>query len=334
MQQQDVSAVSDSIIRHLQTAKVSLDKEDGYVKLNGKIVPDESKEAKIFALASGKISSLNVALGDYVQKGQVLAVLQSSEVANTSNELAIAKADLAVKEKSVKAQKELFDGGLATEREYVEAEMEYKKALAAVSRTEQVAAITGGDKATYWLKAPISGFLLEKNVTNNSEIRQDNAINLFTIADLTEVWVIANVYEADINHIQLGDSVVMNTLANPKKNYVGKIDRIYHVLDPATRTMQVRVSLGNPNNELKPEMFVTMKVAQAPMGKALTIPSRALIMENSRYYVIVRQQNQLKIQAIELLNRSADKAYVQGLSLHDEVVVNEQVFLYEALSSK
>src|SRR5256885_1032269 len=155
----DDSPVPDSIIQKAKTGPVTMEDMTDIVKLNGKIIPNETKQAKVYALVSGKIRSVSVELGDYVKKGQPLAVLQSSEV------------------------------------------------------------------------------------------RQDNNTNLFTVADLSTVWIIANVYEADITNVHIGDEVTVNTLSDPEKNYYGKIDKIYDVLDPATRTMKVRISMNNRDNE-------------------------------------------------------------------------------------
>lgn len=183
------------------------------------------------------------------------------------------------------------------------------------------------------IMAPISGYIIEKNITGNSEVRPDNNANLFTIADISDVWVIANVYESDMMNIRLGDSVIVNTLANPNKNYVGKIDKIYNILDPATRTMQVRITMQNDKKELKPEMFVTVKVNIHAPGKILTVPAKALVMDNSRYYVILKNGDSMKVKEINLLRRNEEKAYVQGLSPNDRVVISSQVFIYQALTS-
>src|SRR4029077_12419286 len=106
------------------------------------------------------------------------------------------------------------------------------------------------------------------------------------------------------------------------------------VLDPATRTMKVRISMNNSGNELKPEMFATVKVNGKPTGKALTIPSQAIVMDNSKNYVVVKAANKLAVSEINLIKRIDNKAYITGLSAGDQVVTNSQVFLYEALNSK
>jgi cobalt-zinc-cadmium efflux system membrane fusion protein len=322
----------DSIIRTVTTAPVTVENETESTKLNGKIQANEDHQSKVYALASGKIKSVNVALGDKVQKGQTLAVLQSMEVAGNSNDLALAEANVALTKKNLESTKDLYDGNLATERDYMNAKVDYNKALSELNRAKEVQAITGGKNATYELKAPLTGYVTERNITGNSEVRQDNSNPLFTVADLSSVWVIANVYESDINKIHTGDEVTVTTLANPNKPYTGKIDKIYNVLDPATRTMKVRISMANPNAELMPEMFVTVKVNVQPTAQMLSIPAQAIVMDDSKNFVILKDSTGLHIKEVQLIKRADAKAYIQGLKQGDQVVTNSQVFLYQALS--
>lgn len=330
----DDKAILDSITKTAQTAPATVTDIANVIKLNGKIQPDETKEAKVFALVSGKLKTTAVEMGDHVTKGQTLGVLQSTEVAGITNDLSLAQANVEMAKKNMEAKKDLYEGNLATEQEYISSKIDYNKALSELERAKQVSSITGGKSSAYILTAPINGYVIEKNVTNNSEVRQDNNASLFTIADLSNVWIIANVYETDITNIHLGDTVTVNTLANPEKDYIGKIDKIYNVLDPATRTMRVRISMNNPGNELKPEMFATIKVKGKSEGRMLSIPSQAIVMDNSKHYVVLRKDNQLKIQEIELVKRIDKTAFIHGLSEGDQVVTDAQVFLYEALNDK
>jgi cobalt-zinc-cadmium efflux system membrane fusion protein len=330
----DQRAILDSLAKTVQTAPVMVEDRAETIRLNGKIEPDESKLIKVYALASGKIQSVNVELGDFVQKGQVMAILKSTEVAGNSNDLAMASSNVAMAKKSMQTAKDLYEGKLATEQDYINARLNYNKALSELNKARQVASITGGSNATYTVRAPLNGYVIEKNITNNTAVRPDNNSNLFAVADLSRVWVIANVYEADMSKVHLGDQVKVNTLANPNEDYLGKIDKIYNVLDPSTRTMKVRISMDNHNNELKPEMFATVKVNGQPTTKNLTIPSQAIVMDNSRNYVVVKNKNGLEVKEIELIKRMEGTAYISGLSAGDLVVINSPVFLYQSLTTQ
>ncbi|MFN8243760.1 MAG: efflux RND transporter periplasmic adaptor subunit [Ferruginibacter sp.] len=327
-------AIADSIIRNLKTAKATLSDAPEDIRLNGVVSPDESRQVKVYALVSGKINNLSVELGDYVKKGQQLAVLQSTEAAGAANDLSLAESNVAIAKKSMESTKDLFKTNLATERDYISTELEYNKALSELNRARQVAAITGGKGPYHSITAPISGYIIDKQVTANSQVRADNSSNLFTIADLSKVWIMANVYESDIPAMKVGVEVKVTTLANPNEVHTGRIDKVYNVLDPATRTMKVRISMDNPQLELKPEMFATVMVHTLPGNKMLSIPAAALVMENSSHYVILKQGNQLSVKEVKLIRRAGDTAYVEGIAANDEVVINNEVFLYQALTAE
>ncbi|MFT3705165.1 MAG: efflux RND transporter periplasmic adaptor subunit [Agriterribacter sp.] len=324
----------DSIVNKVETAAAVMDDVAETIKLNGKITPDEKRQAKVYALVSGKIKSVSTELGDYVKKGQTLAVLQSSEVAGTANDLSLAESNVSITKKTLESTQDLYSSNLATEKDLTLAKLEYNKAVSELNRAKEVSSITGGSNAIYTLTAPISGTVTEKTITGNSQVRSDNNAGLFTVADLSVVWVIASVYESDIDKIHTGDQVTVNTLSNASKNYTGVIDKIYDVLDPASRTMKVRITMNNPSVELKPEMFATVTVKGKSAGRMLSIPSKAVVLDNSKQYVVVKNNNRLQIKGIKVIKRIGDKSFIDGLSEGDQVVTNSQVFLYEALNSK
>lgn len=330
---QSAERLPDSLIKNVQTIPVKLEDENGIIKLNGKVQANEARQAKVFALVSGKVQSLKVELGDFVQKGQVLAVLNSIEAAGIANDLANAEANVTLAEKTLATTKSLYEGNLATEQDYLGAKVNYNKSLADLQKAKQVAAISGGNQSQYLIKAPISGYVIEKNITNNSAIRPDNNADLFVIADLSEVWIMANVYEADMNNVHLGDEVMVSTLANPEKSYRGKIDKVYNMLDASTRTMKVRISMKNANHEFKPEMFAKVKVDRKVTHKALVIPAQAMVMDNGKNYVVVKKNGKLAVQPVEVRSRFEEKAYITGLDVGDAVVCSAQLLLYQALTT-
>ena len=330
----DDNAVPDSIVKTVETAPAVMDDVAETIKLNGKVAPDDKKQAKVYALVSGKIQSVSVELGDYVKRGQSLAVLQSTEVAGVTNDLSLAQSNVDIAKKTMESTQELYNSNLATEKDLTLVKLEYNKAVSELNRSKEVSSITGGNNATYNLASPITGTVIEKTITANSQVRPDNNASLFTVADLSVVWIIASVYESDIDKIHTGDTVTVNTLSNLSRNYTGRIDKIYEVLDPASRTMKVKITMKNPGNELKPEMFATITVKGKSAGRMLAIPSKAIVLDNSKQFVVIKKDNKLEIKAIKLNKRIGEKSFIEGLSEGEQVVTNAQVFLYEALHSK
>lgn len=327
------NVINDSILNSLSKSVATYEEIREDLKLNGKIVPDEAKQASVYALVSGRISEVNVELGDYVRKGQSLAVLKSAEVAGVNNELALAESNLEIARKNMDSYKELYESNLVAEREYISAKAEYKKALSELEKAQNVASITGGKNSLYTLTSPLNGYIIAKNITNNSEVRSDMAEPIFSIADLSSVWILADVYEADIKDVKLGQTIKAHTLANTDKIYEGRIDKIYNVLDPESRTMKVRASLDNTNKDLMPGMFVSVRVDVNAGRKAVAIPNAAIILEGSDKYVIVLKNHQPEIKKVAELLRAGETCYVTGIEANDVVITDSQVFIFEALNN-
>ncbi|WP_142501187.1 efflux RND transporter periplasmic adaptor subunit, partial [Latilactobacillus sakei] len=117
-------------------------------------------------------------------------------------------------------------------------------------------------------------------------IRTDNGNNLFTISDLKNVWVQANVYESNINSIHLGDSVNITTLSYPGRVFKGKIDKVINVLDPSNKVMKVRIIIPNPDYALKPSMFASVQVTDKGNKQSLCVSKNALVFDHSQYFVL------------------------------------------------
>ncbi|HEY1055679.1 MAG TPA: efflux RND transporter periplasmic adaptor subunit, partial [Emticicia sp.] len=258
------------------------------VKLSGKVTANEDKVAKVFPRVDGNIEKLNVQLGDYVQKGQVLAIIRSRQVAEMDNQLSMAVSNLQIARKNLGVEEELFKSGLEPERNVVNARQEVQKAESELKRVNETLKIYDiGKEATYQIKSPISGFLIEKNAVEGMDFNIENIDNFFTISDLSDIWILADVYETDINKVKIGYTCDITTLADPDKKIKGKIDKIFNVLDPESRVMKVRIRLPNPGYTLKPQMFAIVRVYHEEPQSMLAIPAKAVIFDKSKQWVMV-----------------------------------------------
>src|SRR5262249_34255163 len=157
-----------------------------------------------------------------------------------------AQSEFAIAKKNLEVTAEMKNSGVSSEKDYLTAQSDYQKALAQLNKMSEVLKIYGGANQStdtagsgYQIKAPISGFIVEKKITAGMELRADASDNLFTISDLKEVWAIANVYESDVSKIKTGSEAVITTLSYPDKSFSGKVERISNVLDPGTNVMSV-----------------------------------------------------------------------------------------------
>ena len=328
--------IPDSLVKRLVIDTVKQSPLVDAITLTGSVDFNQDKQVNIYPLVSGNIEDVKVQLGDYVKAGQVLAVVKSSEMAGYSNNLVNAEATLSVAKKNLEAQKDLYAGGLSSQLDVAAAQANYDQAVAQLEMVKRVLKINGNNvQGDYIIKAPISGFIVQKNISNNTAIRSDNGANLFTISDLKNVWIQANVYESNIDNVHLGDQVTITTVSYPDRIFKGKIDKILNVLDPANKVMKVRIILSNDDYALKPQMFARVVVTSQQNKLALCVSAKSLIFDHSQYFVLKYQGNgKAEITHVQLINLLGDKAYLSGgVEKGDQIVGSEAILIYDALNN-
>ncbi len=307
------------------------------LSLSGVVAFNENNVVKVFPRSSGQVLEAKVTLGDKVSKGQVLAVIRSADVAGNYSDLSSANADLAIAKRQMENSESLYKNGIASEKEFTEAKQNYEKALAARNKIQSVISINGGGRATeggqYVLTAPIDGYIVEKKVAAGAFIRPDMGDNLFTISDLRNVWVYANVYEADIAKVSEGYPVRVVPISYPDKTFSGKVDKISQVLDPQSKVMKVRIDLDNREMLLKPDMFAKVVVSNKETGNAICVPATALVSQDGKNYVVVyNSPSDMKIAEVDVLKTVGNSTYIKsGLAAGQMVVTKNQLFLFNQL---
>jgi len=301
--------------------------------LTGSVAPDENKMVNVFPMVSGVAEDVHVQLGDVVQKGQTLAIMRSAEMAGFTKDYVSSQADLRNTHRILESTQDMYKGGLASQKDLEQAQSDYDKAVAENKRAGAVTDINKSNSEGYEIKAPISGFVVEKNLNSGTQVRADNGQNLFTIADLSSVYVLANVYESDIMNVKTGDSVKITTLAYPDKVFTGRIDKIDNMLDPDSKVIHARIKVANPGNLLKPEMFANVQI-RAKSGENLPeINANTIIFDNDKNYVmVVDGKANVRIQPIVIAKKVEDRAYISsGVKAGDRIIASRQVYLYESL---
>ncbi len=305
------------------------------LKLSGKITANEDKVAKVFPRVDGHIVKLNVQLGDYVSAGQTLAIIKSRQIADLDNDLNSAVSNIQILKKNLDVAEELFKSGLGAEKEVVTARQELQKGESELRRVRETLKVYDvGKETTYLLKSPISGFVVEKNAVEQMDFNIENIDHFFTISNMTDVWVIADVYETDMNKVKLGYECNITTLADPDRILKGRIDKIFNVLDPESRVMKVRVRLPNPNFALKPQMFASVMVHHEEAGKMLAIPSQAVIFDKSKQWVMVyKDRKNIETRQVTILKTIGDWSYISaGLKVGEKIITKQQLLVYDALN--
>lgn len=328
-------AMSDKMMANTQTAPAKMEQLRNALSFYGRITADNNKMIEVYPVVGGNVTRVFVELGDYVQRGQVLATIKSTEVAGYEKELDDAKNDVVVASKNLKVAEELFDGKLNTERDVLEAKSNLKKAESQLKRINQTYSIYNiKPGATYEVRSPLNGYIIQKNINEAMLLRNDRSDNIFDIAEINDVWVLANINESDIQMIKLGIDAEVTTLGYPDKVFYGKVDKIFNIINPETKAMQVRIKLANEDNMLKPEMRANIRLSYSEDKQMIAIPSSAIIFDKSKNYVMVfKDRNNIETRQVELYRQVGNRSYISsGLAVDELVMTTNQLLIYDALN--
>ena len=312
--------------------------------LNGTVTFDQDNVVRVFPLVSGNVEKATVTLGTYVKKGQDLAVIRSGDVSNYVNDYQSDKADLEVAQQALKNTEAQFKAGFASQTDMLKATNNLKKAQEELGKSANVLRVYGGSNASngqpyFTVKAPIGGYIVEKNVNTGQDLRSDNQSPLYTISSLQRIWVMANVYEQDIPQIKQGEAVDVQLLAYPDRTFRGHIDNVSSVLDQQARVLKVRIVLENREGLLKPDMFATIHVHVGNNGgngitHGLAVPQKAVVFDRDHYYVIVQKgKEKYEVREVKVEKNTSRYAFVEGNIRPGETVVTEgSLLLYNDLT--
>jgi cobalt-zinc-cadmium efflux system membrane fusion protein len=289
------------------------------------------------------VQSLRLNVGDTVRQGETLFVLSSREVAAAVAEHLAAQKDLELSEKTFTMTQDLFDHQAASRISLQQSENDFAKARAKVAQTEEVLRVLGFDEGALRnsavvpsrmaIRAPIGGTVTERSITSGQFVGTDST-PLMTIADLSTVWVQADVFERDIHSIAAGQRADVTTAAYPEDHFSAQVARIGTVVDPQTRTAKMRFVVANPGLRLKPGMFTEATVQLRRSSAALTAPAKAIFVENGKSYAYVQAgTSQFSRREVATIAGSGNRVRVtKGLAAGDRVVT-DGVLLLRALDT-
>jgi cobalt-zinc-cadmium efflux system membrane fusion protein len=332
--------ISDSLSKIIKIDSASNSNIEDELSLSGEISFSDNKVVKVFPFSSGKVMQVKVSLGDKVSLGQVLAIIKSADVAGNYSDLSTSGNDVAIAKRQMENTESLYKNGIASEREFTEAKQNYQKSLTNSAKVQSQISINGGGHTSangdYVVTAPRSGYVVEKKITEGAFIRNDNADNMFTIGDISEVWVIAYVYETDIAKVKEGYTAKVSTLAYPGKIFTGKVDKISQVLEPTTKVMKIRIRLSNSEMLLKPEMFANILIENKEGQQSVSIPAESIVSDNGNNYVVKYKSNcDLKVQQVDIIKTVGNTTFLRsGLAAGEKVIAGNQLLLFTALTEK
>ncbi len=322
----------------MATSFVELKGIDDELVLNGDVVCDEALLRKVYVPCTGRVSGLTVETGDRVSRGQRLAMVYSEGAADYRKAMNDADAETRMAQRQYEMQQDMHKSGMASDKDVEEARERLLTAKAEQQRLRDVASINGyNGKSNAAIVAPISGYVIHKRIYNDSYVSEDaNNEAAIEIADLHQVWVIADVYESDIAKIRQGADVIVKTMAFPDVEFPGRIDKIYSVLDSESKTMKVRVNLVNTDERLRPGMFASVSVSLSANGKRMpALPSSAVIFEDGKDYVMVVSKSGYERREVRVAHASAGYSYLaQGVEQGEKVVTKNALLYFNAAGNE
>ncbi len=274
------------------------------LRANGSVTPDVSRTIRVTSLGSGRVVDLRARLGERVNKGQILLRISSPDLATAMADYQKAQADEVLSRKALERAQLLSSRGAVAEKDLQLAQDTEDKAKIDLQTAEQRVHILGGDPAEpsslIELHAPVSGTIVEQNVSGFEGVKSlDNTPNLFTIADLSIVWILCDVYENDLGIVGIGDAAEIRLNAYPDQVFRGVVQDISRVLDPNTRSAKVRVVLRNPDGSLRPGMFAVAIFRSHRSRPRLVVPGTAIMRLQDRDWIF-RKEGDRRFRRVEV----------------------------------
>lgn len=263
------------------------------LNVTGSVNPDVSREIPVVSIASGRVVALHVRLGDYVHKGQLVMEVQSTDVSGAFDQYLKAVNDEHLANTQLERAKILYEKGAIARSQLEIAQDGEDNAKADLVAAQQQLQVLGIDKnhpgETVKVYSPASGFIIQQNVTEaaTAGVTYSGSANAFTIADLSHVWVICDVYENDFSSVHLGQEADIRLNAYPDRVLKGTISDIGAVLDPSLRTAKVRIQVENPENLMRIGMFVTATFHGKKLETHTAVPASAVLHLHDREWVFV-----------------------------------------------
>lgn len=298
--------------------------------LFARVTFDERHLAAVGAPVSGRVASVEVVTGDRVRAGQVLLTIHSADLATAQAQLAEARQARLLAEQTATRATMLVEQGAGSVMEREQATTALAQARSEEDRANRALRALGGQggETDYVLKSPIAGTVVERHVAVGNTVSGDASDALLTVADLSTVWVVADVYEPDMPYVHEGDATIVTVTAIPDRTFEGRVAYVGQVVDQQTRAARARVELANPDGALRPGMFAQVSVQSAERASA-EVPKSAVLARRDEYYVFVESARDTFTRRVVRLgtDHGDDVAILDGLRSGERVVVRGAILL-------
>jgi len=323
---------NESLLAQIKISEVSQSDVSDILRVAGQIDFDEQALTRIGASVTGRVTQINAQLGNEVKKGDTLALINSSELSNSQLAYLKARSEKEFHRRTVQRAKTLFQADVISAAELQRRESEYEVASAQTRAAQdqlrvlgvnlkamEELATTGSIDSVASVMATIKGVVVERKVTTGQVVQPADV--LFTVADLSRVWAVAQVPEQQVAQVKVGQSVRIEVPALQNEQLLGKLIYVGQTVNPETRTVLVRTELDNTSGRLKPSMLASMLIESTPK-KQLVIPTSAVVREQDADYVFVQEKpGVFRLKPVRLTSEhNGQRVVLDGLSQGVKIV--------------
>ena len=303
------------------------------LNVTGVVNPDIARAVPVISLAAGRVVEIKARLGDEVKKGQVLLRVRSNDVSGAYQFYLKAVNDERLARSQYERAQILYEKGAIAKSALEQAEDTEKDAKVDLDTAEEQLKLLGVDRdhpsGIVDIVAPISGVITDQQVKNAAGAQGLPGPNPFTISDLSYVWILCDVYENDLDAVKLGDYADIHLNAYPTKALKGRIDNIFPILDPNTRTAKVRLEVPNPGRMMRVGMFVTATFYGKQAQRHAAVPATAVLHLHDQDWVYTplggASFRRVRVVAGKMLPGNMQEI-VSGVTSGDKVVQTALVF--------
>ncbi|MDA8257251.1 MAG: efflux RND transporter periplasmic adaptor subunit [Betaproteobacteria bacterium] len=312
----------------IKVQKLDLQELADQIVVTATIQANQDKLAHVAPRVPGRVVKVNASLGDRVKAGQALAMLDSIELGEARSAYLQAASEAAVAQAGFARAQRLNADSIIPEKDYLRARAEHEKTRAALRAAADRLRMMGVNPESlsgsiFPLTAPFAGTIIEKKAVIGELAPPDQS--LFTVADLSTLWIEADLFEKDLAKVRSGMQASVTVSAYPGEVFKGRLTYISSVVDKDSRTVKARVEVPNPGGRLKPEMFATAAIQTGSGAKALLLPEDAVLLVQGQPTVFVAEKDGFAFapRAVEVGERAQGRIVIRsGITAGEAVVVN------------
>jgi len=298
--------------------------------LFARVAFDERKVVALGAPVSGRIATIEVTTGATVEKGQKLLTIDSPDLASINADVIEAKHSRLLAQQVAERAELLLSQGAGSQADVDQARASLANAREEEERSARAQTALGGAQqgSAYTLKSPIAGTVVDRAASVGNSVGAASGGPLLTIADLSTVWVLVDVFEQDLPYVRVGNRATVITTELRGQSFEGEVGYVSEVVDATARTARARVELSNPERKLLPGMFAQVAIRGQEVATAW-VPTSAVLARRDEYFVFVKGEgDQYRARAVEVGRGDADHtAIVRGLEPGEEVVTRGAILL-------